>query len=357
MANMNAGLRRRIMKFSNPPLIRIGLLFFALQVYWQPAIRAAEQSLAEAAKREGKVVLFTVVAESQQVAKEFEKKYPFIKVEVVRATAYPLLNRILNETRAGIHNYDVVLQTPFPMNLLVQRGLVQVYDSLERKAYKPDWKDREGYWTSVDDLYLAVGYNTKLISQNDAPRDWNDLLDPKWRGKIAMDPDNHSLYGGLEQRWGKTSAIEYFKRLSEQQIQFRSGNTLLAQLVVAGEYPLAFLYAHRVEYLKSQGAAIDWATTMNPIITIGDPVALSAKPQHPNAGKLLIDFLLSKDGQREFQKLNRIPSRGDLEPLSPKLDSSRLHLFALSPSLADRENEWRNTFRSIFDIGGSNGSK
>lgn len=339
------------MQFPNSWSIKIVLLIFALQVCWQPTVRAADQRLIEAAKREGKVVLFTVVAESQQLAKEFEKKYPFVKVEVVRATAYPLLNRILNEARAGIYNYDVVLQTPFPMNLLIQRRLVQAYDSPERGAYRSDWKDREGYWTSVDDLYLVVGYNTKLVPQNDAPRDWKDLFNPKWRGKIGMDPDNHLLYGGLEQRWGKTSAAEYFKQLSGQEIQFRKGNTLLAQLVVAGEYPLAFLYAHRVESLKSQGASIDWVTTMDPIITIGDPVALAAKPQHPNAGKLFIDFLLSQEGQRELQKLNRIPSRGDLEPLSPKLDSSKLHLFPLSPSLADREAEWREMFRSIFGLG------
>jgi iron(III) transport system substrate-binding protein len=319
-------------------------------ITWQSAVRAANIDLIDAAKREARVVLYTVVAESQVIANQFEKKYPSIKVDVVRATAYPLLNRILNEARADTYNYDVVLQTPFPMELLVQRNLVQPYRSPEREAYRPAWKDKDGYWTSVDDLYLVIGYNTKSVTEENAPRDWRDLLKPKWKGKIGMDPDNYLLYGGLEQKWGKTRAVEYFKRLAGQDIQFRNGNTLLAQLVAAGEYPIAFLYAHRVEYMKNQGASIDWVATMDPIITVGDPIALASKPNHPNAGKLLIDFILSREGQVQLQRLNRIPSRADLDPISSKLDSRKLKLFPLAPSLASREPEWRRVFRGIFDL-------
>ena len=330
-----------------------GVLFIVLALLSFHEIVAgagADNSVVEGARREGKVVFYTVMGESLQISQEFEKIYPFIKVEVLRATVYPLLNRILNEARAGMYRYDVVRQAAFPMNMLIQKGLVQPYLSPERKWYEKGWKDEKGYWTSTDDNYYVIGYNTTLIAKADAPRDWEDLLAPKWRAKIGMDSDNHVLYGGLEQRWGREKASAFFKKLAQQEIQFRKGNTLVAQLIAAGEFSLGFVYAHRVELMKSQGAPIDWVPTMNPIVNTIGPLALGAKPEHPNAGKLLIDFALSKEGQRLVQALYRIPSRSDLEPRTPNLSRQHLHLLPLSPSLADRNEDWLRTFRSIFGL-------
>ena len=227
---------------------------------------------------------------------------------------------------------------------------MQPYESPERVAYAAGWKDKQGYWTSTDDNYFVIGYNTRQVSAAEAPKDWDDLLAPKWRGKIGMDPDNHILYGALEQSWGRDKAVSFFRRLAQQQIQFRKGNTLISQLIVAGEYPLGFVYAHRVEFLKSQKAPIDWVSTMNPIVATGGPLALAAKARNPNAGKLLIDFLLSRDGQLQLRKFYRIPSRADLEPISPKLDPKQLRLLPLSPAAADKEEEWKKQFRAIFEI-------
>lgn len=330
-----------------------GVLFIVLALLSFHEIVAgagADNSVVEGARREGKVVFYTVMGESLQISQEFEKIYPFIKVEVLRATVYPLLNRILNEARAGMYRYDVVRQAAFPMNMLIQKGLVQPYLSPERKWYEKGWKDEKGYWTSTDDNYYVIGYNTTLIAKADAPGDWEDLLAPKWRARIGMDSDNHVLYGGLEQRWGREKASAFFKKLAQQEIQFRKGNTLVAQLIAAGEFSLGFVYAHRVELMKSQGAPIDWVPTMNPIVNTIGPLALGAKPEHPNAGKLLIDFALSKEGQRLVQALYRIPSRSDLEPRTPNLSRQHLHLLPLSPSLADRNEDWLRTFRSIFGL-------
>jgi len=330
------------------------IICFFVSLGFNSSVLAAadEPEIIPAAKREGRVVWYTVAGESQQLAQEFERKYPFVKVEVVRSTVYPLLTRILNEARAGNYLFDVVRQSTFTIGVLIQRGLMQPYESPERKGYNTGWKDNQGYWTSTDDNYFVVGYNTRLVSEREAPKGWEDLLLPKWRGQITLDPDNHILFGGLEQSWGREKAIAYFRKLAQQHIQFRKGNTLIAQLVVAWEYPLGFVYAHRVEFLKSQKAPIEWVSTMNPIIATGGPVGLAAKAQHPNAGKLLIDFILSKDGQSQLRSLYRIPSRADLDPLSPKLDPKRLQLLPMSPNLAEKEDDWKKQFRGIFEIQG-----
>lgn len=317
---------------------------------WAPAAYGVDEQTLEAAKREGKVVWYTVTGESQELARSFEKKYPSVKVEVIRGTVFPLLNRIMTEAKAGNPYYDVVRQSAFAMQLLLQKGMIQPYDSAERKFYPQDAKDKSGYWTSTDENYFVIGYNTKMVSPGEAPRDWAELLDPKWRGKIAIDPDLYILYGGLETRWGRERAEEYFKKLSRQDIQFRKGNTLIAQLIVAGEYPLGFVYAHRVEILKGQGAPFDWVSTMNPIVTTLGPIGFASKAQHPNAGKLLIDYLLSADAQKQLQKMQRIPSRSNLEPMARMLDPNHLKLVSLPPALADKEESWKSFFKSVFRL-------
>ena len=98
---------------------------------------------------------------------------------------------------------------------------------------------------------------------------------------------------------------------------------------------------------------MDWVSTMNPIITTGGPLGLAAKAQHPNAGKLLIDFVLSKYGQTQLRQYYRIPSRADLEPLSAKLDPRRLRLMPLEANAADKEDDWRRQFRAIFGLQGA----
>jgi ABC-type Fe3+ transport system substrate-binding protein len=91
---------------------------------------------------------------------------------------------------------------------------------------------------------------------------------------------------------------------------------------------------------------------MNPIVATLGPVGLAAKSQNPNAGKLLIDFLLSADAQKQLQRMYRIPSRSNLEPISPLLDAGRLKLSSLPPSLAEQEESWKKSFRSIFQLPG-----
>ena len=152
-----------------------------------------------AAKREGQAVWYTVAGESQQIAQEFEKKYSFVKVEVVRSTVYSLLNRILNEAAAGKYLFDVVRHSTFTIGLLIQKGLVQPYDSPERKAYGPGWKDRQGYWTSTDDNYFVIGYNTRQVSAAEDLEPISAKLDPKQLQLLPLSP----ALADKEEEWKK----------------------------------------------------------------------------------------------------------------------------------------------------------
>jgi iron(III) transport system substrate-binding protein len=331
-------------------MFRASLLVFVLALIGEKDF--VHSSTIDGAKQEGKIVWYSVVNESPDLAKEFEKKYPFIKVDVLRLSNPRLLVRILTETQAGRYGYDVVRANAFTINALMEKGLLSPYDSPERKAYSAGWKDARGFWTSTDENLLVIGYNTRLVSHAEAPKDWNDLLDPKWKGQIGMEPSDFELYAGLQKKWGAQRASAFFKELAKQDVQFRSGHTLLAQLVVAGETKLAVVFAHRVEAMKSQRAPIEWVSTMDPIISSLGVISLAAKPVNPNAARLLIDYILSKDGQRQLQRQNRVASRIDIDPLTPKLDRRKLALLPLEPELGKNMKEHVERFRSFFGIQG-----
>lgn len=308
----------------------------------------ADSPLEEAAKREGKVVWYSVSTESLEVAKHFERKYPFVKVEVVRATNDRILNRIVTETMAGNYGFDVVRVTGPNLFPLIKRGLLKAYDSPEQNAYTTGWKDPKGLWTSTDQVIIVLGYNPRLVSAAEAPKTWEDLLNPKWKGKIGIDPEDFVLLAGLESRWGAEKARRFLKALAGQDVLFRNGHTLLAQLVVAGEMPLAFVYAHRVISLQAKGAPIQMVTTMDPTVSIPGLIGMGVNPPHPNAAKLLIDYSLSKEGQQVLQNLDRIPTRSELQ--SSKL---RFPLVPLQPEHGEKMREYQDEFRSMFGVPGA----
>lgn len=304
----------------------------------------------DGAKKEGKLVWYTSmrITDSKPLLEAFEKQYPFIKTELFRSSGEKTLNRIMTETRAGRWEFDVVALSE--IGLLVERKLLSPYVSPETKAYIPEFKDAAGYWTAVYNNYYVIGYNTKLVSEKEAPKDWRDLLDPKWKEKISIDQEEYPWYATLVAAWGKEKAQSYMKRLANQSIQWRKGHTLIAQLLSAGEFPVAIVYAHGAERLKKKGAPVDWVNTLDPIVVSANSIGVSAKPNNPNTAKLFIDFVLSKKAQEMIRSFFRIPARMDVEPLSPRMDQTKLKLKVVPHDTATQYNEYIKEFRQIFGL-------
>ncbi len=112
------------------------------------------------------------------------------------------------------------------------------YRSPEAKSFIPEFKDPSGYWTAIYINYTTIGYNPKMVSEKDAPKQWEDLLDPKWKGKFALDKEQYPWYGTLHKAWGRERGQKYMHAMAKQNIQWRKGHTLIAQLMAAGEFPL-----------------------------------------------------------------------------------------------------------------------
>ena len=253
-------------------LVSFGLwaILFSLDVptVWGQTDEKAK--LVEGAKKEGKLVWYTStnVTESKPLLDDFEKQHPFVKGEIFRASGEKTLNRIVTEARAGRSEFDLV--TISEVDALVEAKMLQSYRSPEAKSFIPEFKDPNGHWTAVYINYATIGYNPKLVSEKEAPKQWEDLLDPKWRGKLSIDQEQYPWYGTLHKAWGRERAQKYMRALAKQNIQWRKGHTLIAQLMAAGEFPLGVVYAHRIEEMKQRGAPVEWVNTVNPIVVFKD---------------------------------------------------------------------------------------
>lgn len=315
-------------------------IFFADLSWGQPA------SLIEAAKKEGKVVWYTSlnINDSNALLARFQQKYS-IKGELLRAGSEQLLNRILTEDGAGRSALDLANLTT--INALKQRGLLQAHHSPEYAAFPNQFKDPDGYWATIYNIYYVLGYNTKMVQPKDAPKNWDDFVDPKWKSKIGMDQEEYEWYAGTLSAWGKEKAQKFHRALAQQQIHWNRGHTMVAQLMAAGEFPLGIVYAHRVESMKKSGAPIDWAKTSDPVFVTISPVAVVAKAHNPNAARLLMDFILSKEGQTILRGANRISGRLDIEPVVPEMHPARLKLSVISGAAEDL-NRYSKEFREIY---------
>ena len=147
-----------------------------------------------------------------------------------------------------------------------------------------------------------------------------------------MDEEMYSWYAAMAVVWGREKAQRFMRALAKQDIQLRSGQSLIAQLMAAGEFQLGMALAHRIEKMKEQGAPVEWVTTLNPITVSLHPIAVAAKAPHSNAAQLFIDFVLSKVGQQVVLAMGRTPSR----PGSTQDAVTKFKAFPISPELREK---------------------
>jgi iron(III) transport system substrate-binding protein len=326
--------------------IPIAILFTVHELHGQDA------GLMQAAKAERAVVFYSSssIAEMKPLVDAFSEKYPFMRPELYRASSEKLQSRILTEDRAGASHFDVVQTNGPEFEDLIRRGLIAAYRSPQRQAYSDMNKDREGHWTNLHSSYYVLGYNPKLVPKASIPRDWKDLLEQQWKGNIAMDLEEYSWYGAMREYYGDEFGKKFMHGLAMQRPVFRRGHSLLAELLAAGEFPLALVYAHRVEAMKAKGAPIDWVKGTKPIVAEGRLVGMSAKTRRANAAKLFLDFILSREGQEILRNLGRVVARQDLQLRTPALDPNKLALFPVSPSVSGRLNIIASEFREVFGL-------
>ena len=307
-----------------------------------------DPELIQKAKGEGQVVFYVTwnISDIQDALNGFQKRHPFIKATFYRSGDEALLNRVRTEAKAGRFAWDVLDNTTLNGDLLTREGHFARYLGPERKFMRKGHMDDEGYWISSHANIHVLIYNTRLVSRADVPKTHQDLLDPKWRGKMAMDTKAYEWFANLIQVMGESKGVEFMKRLGQQQISFRSGRTLITQLVAAGEVSMGIaLYLHRALDFKKRGAPVDWVA-LDPAVANLHPLGLSAKAPHPNSGKLLISYLLSKEFQSHYSPAGKLPARTDVSVSEEILRG--INPYPSDIRLAERYNHYVKLYREIL---------
>ena len=299
------------------------LLLFLILLLLSPAVLAQthpDPKLVEGAKREREIVYYTTTTldQSKRVVDRFEQKYPFIRTTLFRAGSGALVNKIFTEASVGRSSWDVMGGGVEKVSRTTERKLFASYRSSETQMIAHELVDKEGYWTAYYVTVYVLGWNTKLVKAEDVPRTYEALLNPKWKGLLSLDSEAYSMLTGLKRIWGRDKGIAYFKRLAAQEPVVKRGNTERVQLLAAGEYPLIIGYSSGIQRMISMGAPIDWVA-LEPAVTQAAPIRVGAKAPHPNAARLFVDFLLSKEGQEMVRGFQRIPVRKDVEPEPSRL--------------------------------------
>jgi iron(III) transport system substrate-binding protein len=276
--------------------------------------RAADETTVAEANKEGKLVFYSGIfdAEARALIAKFETKYPAIKTTLYRAGGVSLVSRIQNEQRAGAHLWDVFNSAGLEGFLLLEQGYFSRYDSTERNQFGEGFKDAEGYWTTMYATPYVLTYNTKLVSAKDLPKDYMQLLEPKWYDKLAIDPDDIEWYVNLRKIWGEDKTRKFFSGLAKQKVTIRRGRALQTDLVAAGEVAiLVNNYHHIAVRTKQRGGPVEWLA-LDPVITAAGPITINKLAPHPNAAKVFVDFCLSKEGQDTLVQQGRTSGRLDL---------------------------------------------
>jgi len=328
-------------------MVRTLIVFFVLAVFAAPATAA---SLEDGAKTDGEVVLYSSLNNEQIVTliDAFKKKYPFIKPSFYRGTSERVLQRASTEAKAGRFAVDVVTAAGFQLQLMKESGLTQKYVPPEAAFYNDGFKDPDGHWVSVHSLLNSMAYNTQFVKPGEAPKKYEDLLAPRWKGRLGVNIQDPEWYVNLQRRWGKEKARSFLKALAAQQPGVRDGHNITAQLLAAGEFnAVSNTYAHIAARIKNQGGPVQYVFD-EPVITYVHPIALMKSAPHPSAGKLLIAFILSAEGQRMLREQGRIPSHRDIDPLVFSLRNVKL--FPSDPKFAKEYAPAGEEMRAIFGI-------
>ncbi|HVO94686.1 MAG TPA: extracellular solute-binding protein [Terriglobales bacterium] len=318
-----------------------------------PAQRKA--ALEEVARKEGETVWYTSMSltDFPKITGAFEKSVPFVKVRANRLSQSSIMPKIDTESRAGRYAVDVVGSAPMEMWELKQQGHSTAYLSPELKAFPTGSYDPQGYWSSTEVTPLVLAFNTNLAPPEEAPRSYQELLLPKWKGKMNFGSDEYAWYSVMLDGMGKAKGLEYMRALARQQLHIPGGSSIMRlQLMLAGESALVIAARGRraTEY-KEKGAPIDYRL-LDPYPAEPNGLALMRRAAHPYASILFMDWMLSEEGQTVLaQRIPRITLRKGIKQIPRHQELYKKEFVFVNPaSIGPNLNELIASYNQIFNI-------
>ena len=294
-----------------------------------------DPALIEAARKEGSVNWYSTLIVNQilrPMTEAFEKKYPGIKVQYSRATSSDVALKIRNEARAHRMQADV-FDGPTTVFPLEESNLVADFHPSAASDWAADLRDANGHWTAQCLFIWAAAVNTGAVKPEDIPKTYEDLLNPRWKGQIAWTNDPtpggppgfiHNILASM----GQEKGMAYLHAFAAQQpVTIPAAQRVVLDKVISGEYPLAVMTLNYHSTISAaQGAPVRWLR-LEPLLQSFSMIGVVKDAPHPNAARLLVEFILSDEGQKIMADNDYLPASPHVPAKVPanKPDAGGLH--------------------------------
>ncbi|HEY5126482.1 MAG TPA: extracellular solute-binding protein [Bradyrhizobium sp.] len=298
-------LSRRDMLKSSAALA-LGAVFASPARAAAPPPEAITPQLIEAAKKEGKVVLYSSMdlPVGEKLGKAFETQYPGVAVQIERSGSERLFQRVAQEYASNIHAADVINSSDASHFIPWKKdGWLAPFVSEDIAKYFPaEYRDPDGMFATSRIWLSSIAYNTKLVKPEDAPKNFADLLDPKWAGKMVK---AHPAYSGTIMtatfQMVRELGWEYFEKLSKQRVmQVQSSTDPPKKLALGERAVMADGNEYGVVLLKEAGQPVEPVYPTEGTPTVSGPTGIFASAPHPNAAKLFQAWLHTRETQQFF---------------------------------------------------------
>lgn len=314
-----------------------------------------EESTSGGETYSGKVMLYSSMQEDQLIAikQGFEKKYPGITMEYYFAGTSKVVTKISTEAQAGHVDADVIwVGDAADYVSFKEQGILQPYSSPEADGeIDAAYIDPEGYYTAARLVGVGIAYNTTTVSADEAPKTWEDLLDPKWNDQIVMsDPGTAgtTMYWMNAMMCSDKYGADYMQKLHDNGCYLESGTTATHNQLAAGAYQVGVCLDYVSANLIAEGSPIAFLYPEE-TVSIASPIGLVNDCNNEENGKLLYDFILSKEGQEILVANNLVSVRNDVQQ-SVDLSAIPSFLDCDLAKLAENSETNLNTFNAMYGL-------
>ena len=283
-----------------------------------------QKRLEDGARKEGAFKFYGISAASLLGAYTagFMKRYPFIKAEYWRGSGNKLVFRTLTEHRAGQLDTDAVLVGTENVMTLKRSGIWVRYHSPESVNFGKEYTDKDGFWHADSLGVSTLGYNTKLVKKEEAPKGYDDLFDAKWKGSLSIDLEPERALMGWLTAWGEQKTRAFVDGLLKHGATVRRGHTLQAQLLCAGEFKVAVeIYPDGLLRMKQGGCPAALVFPNPTPAHISGAIGIYTNTKNPHAAALFLDYMKSAEGAKILASTGRISGRKGVRSLYDELNN------------------------------------
>lgn len=306
------------------------------------------QAILEAgAKKEGTALIYGSGAQIDPLLDAFSALYPYIRIEFFHGAGPEIPRRVTEEYKVGRHLVDAFDSGGGVIVAIRDAGVMHPFLSPEMNAMRPEGVTRGPggpLWVTNYESYVSLGYNTKLVSEAEAPRSYEDYLNPKWQGKMGVAATQLANWIGAALI---DKGEDFIRKMAGQRVRvFNISGRGGANLVVSGELPLspAVFDSHMINSERA-GASVSWRPIGGVYGTTGG-MALALRAPHPHAALLFIDFIISKRGQEMYKAQGYTSARADIE--STKERPSNVYYLGNRPNYPADYEKWNALGRDVF---------